>query len=96
MKTSMVFEVAVEILLVKMLDDLAARDDAPSMMHEIGQQAIFVARELDRRVIDRDAPGARVSRTGPTARSLVAWPAARRISARRRASTSSIWKGLAT
>ena len=49
MNTSIVFEVAVEILLVEMFDDLAARDDAPGVVHEIGQQAILVARELDRR-----------------------------------------------
>ena len=52
--------VAVEILLVQMFDDLAARDDAPGVVHEIGEQAIFVARELDRHVVHRDAPGAGV------------------------------------
>ena len=60
MNTSIVFEVAVEILFVKMFDNLTARDDAPSVVHEIGKQAILVARELDRHVVDRDAPGAGV------------------------------------
>src|SRR5215216_2261572 len=40
--------VAVEVLVVKMLDEFAARDHAPGMMHEIGEQTIFVGRELDR------------------------------------------------
>src|SRR5271166_1306941 len=52
--------VAVEVLLVKMLDDLAARDDPPSVVHEIGQQAILVAGELDRLAVDRHPPGAGV------------------------------------
>ncbi len=60
MNTSIVFEFAVEILFVEMLDDLAARDDAPGVVHEIGEQAILVARELDRQIVDRDAPGAGV------------------------------------
>ena len=55
MNTSIVFEVAIEILLVEMLDDLAAGDDAPGMVHEIGEQPIFVAGQLDRRAVDRDA-----------------------------------------
>ena len=60
MNTSIVFEVAVEILLVEVFDDLAARDDAPGMVHEIGEQAILVAGELDRLAVDRDPPGAGV------------------------------------
>ena len=48
MKTSIVFEVAIEVLLVQMLDDFAARDDAAGVMHEIGQQPVFVAGQLDR------------------------------------------------
>src|SRR5271154_5893410 len=51
--------VAVEILLVQMLDDLAARDDPPGVMHEIRQETIFVAGELDRLAVDSDPPGAR-------------------------------------
>ena len=64
MNTSIVFEFAVEILFVEMFDDLAARDDPPAMMHEIGQQAIFVARQLDHGIVDRDPPGARVEPHG--------------------------------
>ena len=39
---------------------------------------------------------AQVKRNGAPVRALVAWPAARRSSARSRASTSSMWKGFAT
>ncbi len=53
-------EVAVEILVVKVFDQLAARHDAPDMVHEIAQQAIFVARQLHRDVVDDDAAGAGV------------------------------------
>ena len=60
MNTSMVFEVAVEILLVEMLDNLAARDDAPGVVHEVGEQAILVAGEFDRLAIDGHSPGAGV------------------------------------
>ncbi len=43
-----------------MLDNLAARNDAPRVVHEIGEQPVLVARELDRHVVDRDAPRAGV------------------------------------
>src|ERR1700730_12410709 len=36
-----------------MLDDLAARYDPPRMMHQIGQQPVFVRGKLDRIAIDR-------------------------------------------
>src|SRR5947207_13267679 len=52
--------VAVEILVVQMLDQFRARDYAAGMVHEIGEQAIFVAGELDRIAVDRDAIGAGV------------------------------------
>src|SRR5262245_27173050 len=40
--------VAIEVLVVEMLDQFAARDHAAGMMHEVGEQAIFVRGELDR------------------------------------------------
>ena len=40
--------IAVEVLLVEMLDDLGARDDAAGVMHQIGQEPVLVAGELDR------------------------------------------------
>ena len=52
--------IAVEILVVEMLDDLAARDDPPRVMHQIGEQPIFVAGQLDRDAVDGHAAGARV------------------------------------
>src|SRR5580698_928327 len=52
--------VAVEILVVKMLDQFAARDDAADVMHEIAEQPVFVAGQLDRAVADRNAAGAGV------------------------------------
>src|ERR1700752_4399909 len=40
--------VAVEILVVEVLAQLGARDHAAGMMHEIGEQPVFVRGELDR------------------------------------------------
>src|SRR5262245_12165893 len=52
--------VAIEVLVIEMLDQLAARHHAAGMMHEIGQQAIFVRGQLDRIAVDADPPGAGV------------------------------------
>src|SRR5215510_15804818 len=51
--------VAIEILIVKVLDQFRARYDAAGMMHQVGEQPVFVAGQLDRVAVDRDA-----SRTG--------------------------------
>src|ERR1700749_3402553 len=40
--------VAVEILIVKMLDQFGARDDLAAMMREIGKQPVLERRELHR------------------------------------------------
>src|SRR5215471_3413181 len=56
--------VAVEILIVEMLDQLAARHHAACMMHQIGEQAIFVRGELDRIAVDRHTAGARIEAHG--------------------------------
>src|SRR5882757_6680808 len=40
--------IAVEVLVVEMLDQLAARHHPAGMMHEIGQEPIFVGGQLDR------------------------------------------------
>ena len=58
--TSIVFEVPIEILIIEMFDQLGARHDAAGMMHQIGEQPVFMARELDRIAIDRNAAGAGV------------------------------------
>ena len=79
-----------------MVDEFAARHDAAGVMHEIGEQPVFVAGQLHRLAIDGDAPDARVEPDGPATSSLEAWPAARRSSARNRASTSSMWNGFVT
>src|SRR5215510_3868287 len=47
--------VAVEILLIKMLDELGARDDAVVVMHEVGEQPVFMRRELDRLAVQGNA-----------------------------------------
>src|SRR5882762_6524255 len=52
--------IAVEVLVVEMLDQFGARHHPPGVMHQVGQQAVFVGGELDRRAIDGDAPGAAV------------------------------------
>ena len=43
-----------------MLDQFGARDYAAGMVHEVGEQAVFVTGELDRIAVDRDAIGAGV------------------------------------
>src|SRR5512134_1330185 len=45
--------VAVEVLLVEMLDQLSAGDHAGTMQHEISEHAVLVRGELDRLPIDR-------------------------------------------
>ena len=47
-----------------MLDQFGARHHAPGVMHQIGEQPVFVAGELDRIAVDRDAAGARVEPHG--------------------------------
>src|SRR5256885_11300741 len=49
--------VAVEVLVVEVLDQLGARDHPPGVMHQVRQQAILVGRELDRIAIHGDAAG---------------------------------------
>ena len=53
-------EVAVEILVVEMLDQFGARHHAAGVMHQIGQQPVLVRGELDRIAVDGDAAGAGV------------------------------------
>src|SRR4029077_16917549 len=57
--------VAIKILIVKMLDQLRARHHAAGVMHEIGEQPIFMRGELDRIAVHRDAPGAGVEPDRP-------------------------------
>ena len=52
--------IAVEVLVVEMLDQFGARHHAAGVVHQIGQQPVFVAGELDRIAVDRDAAGAGV------------------------------------
>src|SRR5258708_39431074 len=47
--------VAIEILVVEMLDQLGAGNHAAGVMHQIGKQPVFVAGEFDRIAVDRDA-----------------------------------------
>ena len=54
--------VAVEVLIVEMLDQFGARDHASRMMHQIGQQPILVRGHLDRIAGHADPSGARVER----------------------------------
>src|SRR5262245_56383274 len=49
--------VAVEVLVVEMLHQFGARHDAPGVMHQVGEQPVFVAGQLDRIAVDTDAPG---------------------------------------
>ena len=52
--------IAVEILIVEMLDQLGARHHPALMMHQIGEQPIFVRGQLDRVAVDHDAAGPRI------------------------------------
>src|SRR5262245_53134587 len=45
--------IAVEILLVEMLDQLRARDHPALMQHEIGEQPVLVGREFDELTVAR-------------------------------------------
>src|SRR5262245_27056915 len=49
--------VAVEILLVEMLDELGAGDHATFVQYEISEHAVFVRGELHRLAVDGDARG---------------------------------------
>ena len=48
-----------------MLDQFGAGDHAAGVVHQVGQQAVFVAGELDRIAVDRDAAGAGVEPDRP-------------------------------
>src|SRR6476646_10581878 len=52
--------ITIEVLVVEMLDQLAARHHAAGMVHEIREQTILVRGELDRVAVDGDAAGASV------------------------------------
>src|SRR5579872_6750087 len=54
--------VAIEILVVEMLDQFGARDHAPRVVHQIRQQAVFMRRHLDWIASYADAAGAGVER----------------------------------
>src|SRR5262245_16610870 len=49
--------VAVEVLLVEVLDQLAARDHTLVVVHEVGEQPVLVRGELDRLAVESDAGG---------------------------------------
>src|ERR1051325_10840874 len=57
--------VAVEILLVEMLDELGAGDDPALVQHEISKHAVFVRGELHRLAVDGDARGLGVKAERP-------------------------------
>ena len=88
--------VAIEALRVDVLGQFRLRNDAAAMVHQVREHAKLVARQLDGRAVDGDARASRIEHDRPARSSGVTWPLARRISARNRASTSSIWNGLAT
>src|SRR5579864_6140664 len=43
--------IAIEILIVEVLDQLGARHYPAGMVHQVGQQAVLVRGELDRRAV---------------------------------------------
>src|SRR3954453_7903567 len=56
--------VAIECLIVEVLDKLAARDHAAGMMHQIRKQTIFMRGKLDRIAIHADPPRAGIEANG--------------------------------
>jgi hypothetical protein len=77
--------VAVEVLVVEVVDDLAARDDAAGVVHEIGEQPVLVRGQLDVVAVDRDAARARVElhrAADQLARRMAGRPAQQRADAR--------------
>src|SRR5271154_3345750 len=57
--------VAVKVLIVEMLDQFGARHHAAGMVHQIGQQPVFVRGQLDGVSIHRDASSAGVETNRP-------------------------------
>src|SRR5271168_2353502 len=57
--------VAVEVLVVEMLDELGPRHHAAGMVHQVGQQPVFVRGKLDGVSIYRNAPSAGVETDRP-------------------------------
>src|SRR5690554_4123314 len=57
--------VAVEVLLVEMLDELGARHDAIPVQHEVGENAVLVGRELDALPVHRDPCRPRIQTERP-------------------------------
>src|SRR5690349_18415153 len=57
--------VAVEILVVEMLDQFGARDYPPGMMHQVRQQPVLVRCELHWIAVDGDSAGARIEANWP-------------------------------
>src|SRR5690606_33129693 len=52
--------IAVEILIVDMLDQFGAADHLALVVHEVAQQLVFLRRQLDRLALERDAARTRV------------------------------------
>src|ERR1700692_114312 len=50
--------IAIEILVVEMLDKFGAGNDAAGVMHQVGQQPVFVRGEFYGIAVDSDASGA--------------------------------------
>ena len=97
MKTSTVFESRSQRLRVDVLGQLALRDDAIAMVHQVRQHAELVAGQLHRHAVERDPGQPRVERRRPrTQRRRQAASRAANQSARSRASTSSMRNGFAT
>src|ERR1700674_1161022 len=57
--------IAVEVLIVEMLDELGARHHAADVVHQIGEQPVLVRGEPHRIAVDRDAARAGVEEKRP-------------------------------
>src|SRR5271167_4853438 len=55
--------IAIEVLVVEMLDQFGARHHPPGVMHQEGQQAVFVGSGLARGAVDVTRPVRESSRT---------------------------------
>src|ERR1700722_13552224 len=50
--------IAIEVLIVEMLDKLGVGHHQPGVGHQVGKQPVFVGGELHRRAVDRYPSGA--------------------------------------
>ena len=84
-----------KILAINMLRQFPLANNAALLVHEIAERPIFELRQAEHAAIEGRILLFRVEDTPSIASVDVAFPDARRMMERNRASSSSMWKGLA-